>query len=289
MAAGDLLKVVAPSFGAATVTLTGVNGTNPTLYTDSYLTTTVSNPFTVASLGSTTVFVPQGSYILSVKVAGVEGADVRAGATLPYVAAGQGGQATFDYSGLDNRNGGVWVTSATTKAYGLAVGRGNVNVPVGTVANFFGNLLSSGTDTSGCYRLFTPVSDPLNKTILPVFNNQPNATNIVGDGQVAPNSITVACALELADGTVIPYTFNGGSHTVTITPGNQLAFPDFPIAHGGLVADAGWPGVTGVYLPHLPAPPSPVTLWSPTPLPRPHGRAASSPAPASPTTPTSGR
>jgi hypothetical protein len=118
MAAGDLLKVVAPSFGAATVTLTGVNGTNPTLYTDSYLTTTVTNPFTVASLAATTVFVPQGSYTLSVKVAGVEGADVRAGTTLNFVAAGQGQQATFDYSALDNRTGGVWTVDVNASASG---------------------------------------------------------------------------------------------------------------------------------------------------------------------------
>jgi lysophospholipase L1-like esterase len=146
MAAGDLLKVVAPSFGAATVTLTGVNGTNPTLYTDSYLTTTVANPFTVASLAATTVFVPQGSYTLSVKVAGVEGADVRAGTTLNFVAAGQGQQATFDYSALDNRTGGVW--TALTPV--------SIRPGPGPFSAFFGDSIGAGTGASNFAYAFMP-------------------------------------------------------------------------------------------------------------------------------------
>jgi hypothetical protein len=62
MAAGDYLKVVAPSFGAATVTVTGVNGTNPTLYTNEYLTTTVVEPVHGGFAGLETVYVPRGSY-----------------------------------------------------------------------------------------------------------------------------------------------------------------------------------------------------------------------------------
>lgn len=129
------------------------------------------------------------------------------------------------------------VTQAS-KPYGLAVGKAGCNVPIGGFGNFVGNFMSNGTDTSGCYRLFIPLSDGKAGCILPVFNNHPNPTSIPGD-VAAPNAITVACAVELSDGTVMPFTFNGGNHTVTIPAGGGvLATPDNPLAFGAQITDA---------------------------------------------------
>jgi hypothetical protein len=238
MAAGDYLKVVAPSFGAATVTVTGVNGTNPTLYTNEYLTATVSNPFTVASLASQSVYVPRGSYTLSVLVNSAEGADTRKGTTVPLTFAGQNTQSTFDYSNLDYRTGGAWVSGGSKGALaGLSVGKGPMTIPVGLRAHGAFDVASNGTDTSIPFRFFVPLTDPTVDAILPVFSNQGVSTAGGAPDTDAPNPINVACSVETSDAVNIPGTFNGGAHTVAIpAAGSPLVFPDAPLAFGAQVS-----------------------------------------------------
>jgi hypothetical protein len=237
MAAGDFLQVVAPSFGAATVTLTGTSGTNPTLYTNEYLTTTVANPFTVATNGTQTVYVPRGSYTLSVLVNGTEGADPRKGATVQLVCTGQNTQAVYDYSTLDYRTGGSW-TAGTAKALtGLSVGKGPMNVPVGLRAHAAFDIVSNGTDTSIPFHFFVPLTDPTVDAILPVFSNQGVSTAGGATDTDAPNPITVSCSVVTSDGVNVPATFGGGAHSVSIpAAGAPLVFPDAPLAFGAQVA-----------------------------------------------------
>jgi hypothetical protein len=137
------------------------------------------------------------------------------------------------------RGDGTWTVpaaSGSSSFYGLAVGKGGCNVPIGLRAHAAFDTASNGTDTSQTYRMFIPLTDPQAGVIMPVFSNQ-NVSTAGGaiDGD-APNPITIAAAVEMSDGTVLPFTFNG-SHTVTIPAvGGQLVMPDYPLSFGSQVS-----------------------------------------------------
>jgi hypothetical protein len=133
-------------------------------------------------------------------------------------------------------------TSSSSASYGLAIGKGLNVVPVAPTTPI-GNFVSNGTDTGNSYRGFIPLLDSSCVEILPVFTNQPNMS--IGDHR-APNDINIAAAVELSDGTVIPFTFNG-QHTVTIPRGGANIIPDNPINIGTQLTDAQWT-LPGVYM-----------------------------------------
>lgn len=139
-----------------------------------------------------------------------------------------------------------WTGSAWTgiaHRYGLAIGRGGCIVPIGAHTGVFANFQSNGTTAAANYRTYHPLTDSQATTVLPVFGNHENL-GLTGD-VTPPNPITISAAVELSDGTVIPFVFSG-QHTVTI--GSGLAIPDYPITFGAQVTDGGWPGTTGVVI-----------------------------------------
>lgn len=102
------LKITAPTFGTATVSVTGASGVVPIVYSDVALTTTTALPFTVvAGATSTVYFSAPGAYTLSVMVNGVEGANPITGSPVTInVAAGE--SAVFNYATLDYSDEIVW-------------------------------------------------------------------------------------------------------------------------------------------------------------------------------------
>jgi hypothetical protein len=136
-----------------------------------------------------------------VLVNSAEGADTRKGTTVPLTFAGQNTQSTFDYSNLDYRTGGAWVSGGSKGALaGLSVGKGPMTIPVGLRAHAAFDVVSNGTDTSIPFRFFVPLTDPTVDAILPVFSNQGVSTAGGAPDTDAPNPITVACSVETSDG-----------------------------------------------------------------------------------------
>ena len=140
--------------------------------------------------------------------------------------------------------GGTQLSPSVVLPYGLAIGKGLCNVPVGLRAQVIADSASNGTDQSYTFRIFCPLTDPEVLDVLPVFTN-PSARSGVGGDIDSPNPITIAAAVELSDGTVQDFTFNGGNHTVTI-PGHGcvLVTPDSPINIGAQVSNTGKRGET---------------------------------------------
>lgn len=124
-----------------------------------------------------------------------------------------------------------WKPSAagSSAPYGLAIGVGGCNVPIGLHTKTNAQGLSDGVQTSQTGRTFHPLTDPQAAMVLPVFNNWYGTADVVG-----PNPITIAAAVERSDGVILPFTF-GGQHTVTIAPGDY-AVPDKPLYIGAQAA-----------------------------------------------------
>lgn len=134
-----------------------------------------------------------------------------------------------------------FVPSALSKPYGLAIGRGACVVPVGVNQKTNAGTLSNGTDTTANFEFFVPLVDSSVGAILPVFTGWQGLSDTDN-----PNDIVFSCAVKMSDGTIQPFTFNGGSHTATLKAG-AILIPDAPLAFGLQVTPAGQP-TSGVWM-----------------------------------------
>lgn len=138
-------------------------------------------------------------------------------------------------STLQVSNSATTTAAAAVTPYGLSIGRGGCNVPIGIRAAAAFEAITDAVQTQGMYRIFMPLSDPSGGDILPVFGNWFGGTSGVAspffyDGD-APNSISFACAVETSDGQVVPFTFQG-LHLYTLTTTNPIVAADNPLAFG---------------------------------------------------------
>jgi lysophospholipase L1-like esterase len=232
MAAGGSLKVLAPSLGAVTVTLTGQYGTSPKLYTDSTLGTTVTNPFTVNALTTTKVYVPPGVYTLSVQLAGKEGADPRTGTTLTLDMTAQG-DATFDYSGLTLATAPAW--TAASNVYSGLVARGWGSV-VGRSPTYSQGTLGFTNGNGGNYQQASAATFPFVSGLVQYVACQSAPALKIAYGAFAygtdlGNNVPVSrVTVEYPQGSGTLYDGNvAGSGSFTV-PNGQIILVDVPVA-----------------------------------------------------------
>lgn len=117
------------------------------------------------------------------------------------------------------------------KPYGLALEA--ATVPVGLRTHVMADGYATNVTTQ-TYRFFMPLSDPAVTAVLPKFGNWISPGNWATNGEIDPGwALTIAAAVEMSDGTVVPFTWNGGSHSF-IFPANSscVATPDSPLAIG---------------------------------------------------------
>lgn len=137
--------------------------------------------------------------------------------------------------------------AASSKPYGLAIGRAGCTVPVGLRACAAFEAVSDGVQTQAMSSLFIPLSDPNATTVYPYFGNWLGGTSGAvtpffydGDGAA---TITFSCAVESGDAVpqLIPFRFQG-SHSGVLTPAtpswNALMGPDDAVEFGNQVLDA---------------------------------------------------
>ena len=95
--------------------------------------------------------------------------------------------------------------------------------------------------SSRTYRVFMPLVDPSATVVLPMFGRwyYPGTFHQGGDTD-AGQPMTIAAAVELNDGTIVPFTFNGGRPTFTfpggVGSGGVTAYADQPRSIGAQVA-----------------------------------------------------
>lgn len=117
------VKVVAPSTGSLTVSLTTGSGATPVVYSDANRSVVLSQPVTVSASATQLIYlVSPGPYTVSVLYGSAQVADAVQGKSVS-VDMGPGEVAVFDYSGTALATSGSVYSGLVSRGWGSVVGR----------------------------------------------------------------------------------------------------------------------------------------------------------------------
>lgn len=243
---GGALQITAPTIGAATVTLTSASGVVPVAYSDMFLTTTTALPFTVAAGQVKKVYLQSaGTYTLSVKVGGIEGANPSSGTTITFDIS-HGETASYNYASLNYSNATAWSvgsggggglvpannlsdlvspatartnlglgTAATTAATAYLATANNLSDVTASTARTNLGLGPWSAATANLYHGYTPSTNGL----LLAVDDPSNITNsnTLGTGTLALVAIPVTTAVTVAN-----FWYGIGTAATTPTAGQNF-------------------------------------------------------------------